>query len=145
LRAAFRRALKEGSISSVPYFPMKKEDNARQGFLDEADFLRLLGELDLPLKAFGCCAYYVGMRRGEMLRLDLTDVDLDGGFIEIRKTKNKEARLVPIFEGPMTQWLQWSLRIRSRGRSSCSSGKTGNRSQNAISMIAGMRPVNALA
>jgi integrase len=109
LRAAFRRALKEGAIGAVPYFPITKEDNARQGFLEEVDFLRLLGELDLPLKPFGCCAYYVGMRRGEMLRLELTDVDLKGGFVEIRKTKNKEARLVPIFEGPMLQWLQWSL------------------------------------
>lgn len=116
LRAAFRRALKEGSINAVPYFPIMKEDNARQGFLDEPDFLRLLNELDLPLKAFGCCAYYVGMRRGEMLRLVVTDVDLESRFIEIRKTKNNEARLVPIFDGPMTQWLQWSVANKKLGQ-----------------------------
>jgi integrase len=116
LRAAFRRALKEGSIGAVPYFPVVKEDNARQGFLDEPDFLRLLDELDLPLKPFGCCAYYVGMRRGEMLRLELTDVDLAGRFVEIRKTKNNEARLVPIFEGLMLQCLQWSLAHKKPGQ-----------------------------
>jgi integrase len=116
LRAAFRRALKEGSIGSVPYFPIVKENNAREGFLDESDFLRLLKELDLPLKPFGCCAYYVGMRRGEMLRIELPDVDLDGGFIEIRKTKNKEARLVPIFDGPMREWVEWAVKNRKAGQ-----------------------------
>jgi integrase len=116
LRAAFRRALKEGSIGVVPYFPIKKEDNARQGFLDEPEFVRLREELDLPLKPFGCCAYYVGMRRGEMLRLEIADVDLKGGFVEIRKTKNKEARLVPIFDGPMREWLEWAVKNSRAGQ-----------------------------
>lgn len=31
-----------------------------------------------------------------MLRLDILDVDLADGFVDIRKTKNKGARLVPI-------------------------------------------------
>jgi integrase len=116
VRAAFRRALKESTISSVPYFPIVKEDNARQGFLEEEDFLRLLNELDRPLKPFSCCAYYVGMRRGEMLRLEIADVDLAGGFIEIRKTKNKDARLVPIFDGPMRQWLTDAIANRRAGQ-----------------------------
>jgi hypothetical protein len=42
LRAAWRRALKEGKVSQVPYFPITKEDNARQGFLEEAAFLGFL-------------------------------------------------------------------------------------------------------
>lgn len=116
LRAAFQRALKAGEIGSVPYFPMVKENNARQGFKEEPEFLRLLGELDKPLKPFACCAYYVGMRRGEMLRLNFDDVDLNGGFVEIRKAKNKEARLVPIFDGQMREWLEWALSNRRAGQ-----------------------------
>jgi hypothetical protein len=60
-----------GVLACTRYFPIVKEDNARQCFQDEADFLRLLEELPNALKPFGCCAYYVGMRRGEMLRLDI--------------------------------------------------------------------------
>ena len=116
LRAAFRRALKDGAVGSVPYFPIVKEDNARKGFQDEADFLRLLNELPNPLKPFACCGYYVGMRRGEMLRLDISDVDLAGGFVEIPKTKNKEAHLVPIVDGPMREWLEWAVQNRRAGQ-----------------------------
>jgi integrase len=43
-------------------------------------------------------------------------VDLAGGFIEIRKTKNKEARLVPIFDGPMREWLEWAIKNRKPGQ-----------------------------
>jgi integrase len=116
VRAAFRRALKAGELGSVPYFPITKENNARQGFREGSEFLKLLKELDLPLKPFACCAYYVGMRRGEMLRLNVTDIDLDGGFIEIHKTKNKEARLVPIFDGPMREWIEWAIQNRRAGQ-----------------------------
>jgi integrase len=55
------------------------------------------------------CAYYAGMRRGEILNLKSSDIDLQRGFMEVRKTKNDDPRAVPIFEGPMMQWLQWSL------------------------------------
>src|SRR6185312_3990780 len=37
LRGAMRRAMKEGTIQSVPYFPMVKENNARKVFQDEPD------------------------------------------------------------------------------------------------------------
>ncbi len=90
--------------------------NARQGFQEEAGFLRLVPELEKPLKPFACCAYYVGMRRGEMFRLEIADVDLSGGFIEIRKTKNKEARLVPNFDGPMREWVTWAVENRLAGQ-----------------------------
>jgi integrase len=79
-------------------------------------FCGFLDELDLPLKPFGCRAYYVGMRRGELLRLDLSDVDLAGGWIEIRKTKNGDPRLVPIFKGPMLQWLTWAVENKKPGQ-----------------------------
>lgn len=116
LRAAWRRVLKEGLINSIPYFPMTQEDNARQGFLEECDFLHLLTQLDKPLKAFGCCAYYAGMRRGELLRLTLADVDLDRGYLTVLKPKNDEPRAVPIFDGPMREWLQWAWGNRRAGQ-----------------------------
>jgi integrase len=113
LRAAWRRALKEGEVSIVPYFPITKENNARQGFTEETQFLKLLGELPESLKAFACCAYFVGMRRGELLRLKLADIDWAQGFLEVRKSKNGEPRAVPILDGPMRDELEnlWKRRL----------------------------------
>src|SRR5438270_6776518 len=112
LRAAWRRALKEGEVSIVPYFPITKGNNARQGFTDEPQFLRLLAELPDPLKAFACCAYFAGMRRGELVGLKLADIDWDQGFLEVRKTQNGEPRAVPILDGPMRDELEnvWKRR-----------------------------------
>ena len=45
IRAALNRALKEGRLSVLPYFPVTKEDNARQGFINEDEFMILLGEM----------------------------------------------------------------------------------------------------
>jgi integrase len=115
LRAAMNRALKAGRVSVLPYFPRHKEENARQGFLEESYFLVLLGELAEPLKAFGACGYY-GMRSGEIVGLEPGDVDLHRGFLTVRKTKNGEPRGVPIFDGPMREWLTWAMGKRKPGQ-----------------------------
>ncbi len=39
-----------------------------------------------------------GMRVGEVLRLDLDDVDLEQGVITIRNSKFGKSRLVPVHE-----------------------------------------------
>lgn len=110
IRAALRRALKEGRVKSLPYFPVTNEDDrARKGFQEEDKFLRFLAELPLYLKGFACCAYYVGMRRGEILSLEPADVDLARMFMEVRRSKNDDPRIVPIFDGPMAQWVRWAL------------------------------------
>ena len=109
LRAAWRRSLKEGRVSQVPYFPITREDNARKGFLDEPDYLFFLNSLPEYLRGFSVSAYYGGLRRGEILNLDPADIDIPRRFMEVRRTKNDSPRIVPILEGPMLQWLQWSL------------------------------------
>jgi hypothetical protein len=144
LRAAFRRALKEGRIGQLPYFPVSKEDNARQGFLDEPDFLRMLDAQDLPLKPFAACAYYAGMRRGELLRLELTDIDLSRRFLEIRKTKNRTPRVVPILDGPMLEWLTWAVENRKPGQTKVFVWEDGDPSPKGISTRGGIRDASGL-
>lgn len=109
LRAALNRARKEGILEQVPYFPMIREDNARKVFVAEPDFLRFLGLLCFDLKPFAVTAYYGGLRRGELLRLEPQDIHLDEGWLEIRKAKNKEPRVVPVLNGPMRDWLEIAL------------------------------------
>jgi hypothetical protein len=45
LRQAFRLAHKQNRLSRVPYFPMLEIDNARSGFLEPANFTKLLKAL----------------------------------------------------------------------------------------------------
>jgi len=40
--------------------------------------------------------YSTGMRRGEVARLDLSDLDLVGGYVWVREGKGKKDRVVPI-------------------------------------------------
>jgi integrase len=108
LRAAMRLVVRQGTPLPIPWFPMVNEEgNARQGYKDEPDFLRFLEALDNDLKAFACCAYYGGMRRGELVKLNLADIDVKRRFLAVRFGKNGESRNVPIYDGPMLQWLQW--------------------------------------
>lgn len=101
----------------VPYFPMTNEDrNARQEYRDEPDFLKFLACLLDDLKPFACCAYYGGMRRGELVKLDLTDIEIEKRFIVVKFGKNDETRAVPIYDGPMLEWMEWLWRMRVAGQ-----------------------------
>jgi integrase len=118
LRAAWRRALKEGFVNQIPYFPIVKEDNARQGFVEESDFLRFLSEIIDDLKPFAVLTYYGGMRRGEILKLRPEDLNLLQALVVVRPeiAKNETGRLVPILDGPMMQWLTWCYDRRTPGQ-----------------------------
>ncbi|MBV8551323.1 MAG: tyrosine-type recombinase/integrase [Acidobacteriaceae bacterium] len=108
LRAAMRLQAKQGRSLTIPWFPITNEDgNARQGYQEEPNFLRFLSALIDDLKPFACCAYYGGMRRGELVKLELRDIDVERRFIVVRFGKNGDSRSVPIYDGPMLQWLQW--------------------------------------
>ncbi len=48
-----------------------------------------------------------GLRSGEALRLDRADVDLVGGVLQIRKTKFRKDRLVPVHTTTLTALRQY--------------------------------------
>lgn len=52
-----------------------------------------------------------GLRSGEALRLDRSDVDLDGGVLQIRQTKFRKDRLLPVHSTTLT-----ALRRYARSR-----------------------------
>jgi integrase len=51
-----------------------------------------------------------GLRSGEALRLDRTDVDLTDGVLQIRKTKFRKDRLVPVHATTLTALRQYARR-----------------------------------
>src|SRR5262249_40460250 len=69
LRQAYRLARKQGRISRVPYFPMLREENAREGFFERADFEAVAVLLPQPVNEVARFAYLSGWRRGEILGL----------------------------------------------------------------------------
>jgi integrase len=101
LRSALRDMAKRRpqAIPALPYFPMESErDNVRQGFISQDDFeKKLYPELPRHLKALAACAFFVGGRKSEWLRLNWDDVDFEEMVIRFNKTKNKHPREVPVF------------------------------------------------
>jgi len=86
-----------------------KEDNIRQGYLSEDQYVALRKELPDYQQLALVIAYHVGIRRGELLNIKWSQVDLDGGKMLLRgsQTKTGHARVLPIY-GEMGAWLSFA-------------------------------------
>ena len=62
-------------------------------------------------------AYCAGLRRGELARLDLGDVNLEGGTITVRKTKFFKTRILPLPDSAMAE-LRFYINARRRAGAS---------------------------
>lgn len=98
LKRMFGLAIQGGTLSGRPYIPMLEEHNARQGFVDHANFLALQDALPGHLKDLIAFLYFSGWRTGEVRRLEWRDVDLAGRVIRLRPelSKNKTGRVLPL-------------------------------------------------
>ncbi len=98
LRRMLSIALEDGKIKFRPKIRLLKAGPARKGFLPLEKFDELLGHLPLNLKPLITFLYYCGVRVGEPLQIEWTQVDLAGGLIrlESEQTKNSDARTVPL-------------------------------------------------
>ena len=115
LRAAMKDLAKRRPklLPTLPYFPMESEkNNIRKGHITEEEFTqKLYPQLPRHLKAFAACAFGVGGRKSEWLRLKWEDVNFAMQEILFRKTKNHDQRVVPIVPGIMETALreQWEI------------------------------------
>jgi integrase len=76
-------------------------NNARQRFLTQEEAARLLEGLKLrspQVARIAAMSLYGGMRLGEVLSLNWSNVDLNNGIIMLQDTKNSESRPVFITE-----------------------------------------------
>lgn len=88
-----------------PYFTFEKEDNRRMRLISPDEEIKLLqaapnqeiADLITHLSDTGC-------RLGEALRLTPQDIDLREGLIKLWKTKNGEARGVPLTDRLKALW-----------------------------------------
>jgi integrase len=80
----------------VPYIPTLKEANVRKGFFEHEAFLALRRALPEYLRPVVTFAYFTGWRKGEILGLQWSQVDLKEGVVRLEpgQTKNQEGRTV---------------------------------------------------
>jgi integrase len=97
-------------VEKIP--PIKKlaEGNVRKGFVSPEQYRALLEELPAHLRGITVVAFHVANRKGELLKLEWEDVDLDGEppvfTLWPGETKNREGRTLPILEGEMMDTLR---------------------------------------
>jgi len=104
--ALLKRAFRLGAahtppkVATVPYIPMLKEENARQGFLEHDEYEALVTHMPPVFRAIVAFGYYTGCRRNEILTLGWSQVDLAAGIVrlEARMTKTGEPRTVALSE-----------------------------------------------
>jgi integrase len=84
----------------VPKIKKLRELNAREGFFERADFLRVLANLPEHLKDFCAFGYYTGWRKSALSNLEWTDVDDDKVYLRAIHSKTRKPVTVPLV-GPI--------------------------------------------
>jgi integrase len=92
LRVVVRRALRDDELSVSPLsgLELPRQDNRRErvAWTDEARLL--IAALPEPDRALWATAFFAGLRRGELRALRISDVDLDDGWIRVRRSWDDE-------------------------------------------------------
>jgi len=96
-----RKALiqyEDGNIQVKPKIRLLKAGAALKGFLPQEQFDAVLFHLPINLKPLITFLYYCGVRLGEALRIEWSQVNLAEALIRLKgeQTKNSEARTVPL-------------------------------------------------
>ena len=100
LRRAFNlgRKATPPKVGTVPFFPMLAENNVRKGFFEHDAFLALRSALPEEIRPMLTFAYFSGCRKGEILALRWSQVDLVERVVRLEpgETKNDEGRTIPL-------------------------------------------------
>lgn len=110
LRTAYSIARRQGILDYSPHIPILREDNVRQGFVNQDQYETLRKALPDHLRAVFVVGYHTGARRGELLRVRIADVDFASKEIKIpgRATKNSSPKTIPIY-GDMAAALEMQI------------------------------------
>jgi len=98
LRRMLRIAHEDGRIQVVPKIRFLKEPSARKGFVEIAQFEKLLNALPKNLRPLVLFLYWCGVRLGEARSIEWPQVDLKNNLVRLEdeQTKTGEARIVPL-------------------------------------------------
>jgi integrase len=121
LRRSFNLAKRSGKLSVVPLFPAKlAEKNVRKGFFERDEFIKHRDALPQHLKPVTTFAYWTGCRKGEILGLTWSHVDLRQRVVRLEpgETKNDESRMIPL-AGELLEMLRMQKDIRDEKWAGC--------------------------
>jgi len=100
LRRMMSLVRREGKLAQVPYFPMLKEDNVRQGFVTPVQFANLRKALPKHLHPLMTFLYFTGCRIGAARAITWSQIEFEKGRFQLRiegsQTKNEEPILLPL-------------------------------------------------
>jgi integrase len=98
LRRMLAIAHEDGKVQHKPKIRLLKPGAPRKGFLPREEFDELLSHIPAQTKPLITFLYYCGVRVGEALQIDWSQVDLDGAVIRLEgdQTKNADPRTVPL-------------------------------------------------
>ena len=88
--------LKENHVAKVKLYSEK--DNLKERILADEEEQELLKATSTHLRPIVITAIHTGMRKGEILSLKWSQVDLSSGIIKVENTKSGKPRLIPINE-----------------------------------------------
>lgn len=113
LKRMFTLAMKAGKLASRPHIASLAEDNAREGFLEPADFASVREHLHTDVADAATFAYLTGWRKGEATTLEWRDVNLAAREIRLRSenSKNKRPRVVKL-AGELLALLEHRASVR---------------------------------
>jgi integrase len=98
MKAVFNRARRHGWVTHNPVsaVPLYTEHNARTRCLAREEEARLMEHLSASLRPLVLVALHTGMRKGELLNLRWTDVDLATGTVKLPLDKAGTGRSVAL-------------------------------------------------
>jgi integrase len=88
LRVIFREAIEDGQVSVDPMAKLTglpKGGGRRERVADRTEAAMLINALPENQRALWACAFYGGLRRGELRALRWSDVDFDAGVIRVER------------------------------------------------------------
>jgi len=98
LKRMFKLALQHTpqKVARIPHIPMLEEHNVRSGFFSHEEYLAVRGALPDYAQIAVSIAYYTGLRIGEVLGLEWSQVDLREGKLALTplQTKTETPRIV---------------------------------------------------
>jgi integrase len=96
LKHAFRLAADAGRVAAVPRIKLLEENNAREGFVEHAQFLAIREALPAHLKDPVSFLYHSGWRVNEMRTLEWRDVFEEAIVLRRERSKSKKPRTLPL-------------------------------------------------
>jgi integrase len=100
LKTIFNKAIRDGKLEKNPVKGVKhlKENNERERVLSPEEWEKYKAQCPSWYLPVATMAYLTGMRRGEIINLPLSRVDLKTGFIRLRPedTKTGQGRSIPL-------------------------------------------------